>query len=177
MERSVALLRAVNVGTTNRVRMETLRAVFHEAGYVDATTHIQTGNVIFTPTDDEATTRAKIEAAITRDLGLTVVALLRTARELSAVLTHNPLLAATQDLTQLYVGFLASEPAPPDVDALNALSFGDDRCAVVGREIYVQYAVRASETKLTAALLEKRLRQRITMRNWAVTSKLAELSR
>lgn len=40
----VALLRAVNVGRTNRVKMADLRAACVGDGLTDAVTHIQSGN-------------------------------------------------------------------------------------------------------------------------------------
>lgn len=174
---SVALLRAINVGTANRVRMDALRAAFHAAGYLDATTYIQTGNVVFTATDDEQLTRARIEQLIDRELGLSIVAILRTGPELQTALSRNPLLQSTPDLAHMYVAFLSGEPSGEDVDVLNALSFGDDRFAVVGREVFVQYSVRSSQSKLTAAMLEKKLRRSVTVRNWSVVTALAELSR
>ncbi len=173
----VALLRAVNVGTTNRVRMDALRAVFHSAGYPDAVTHIQTGNVIFTPTHDVATTRNKIEQQIERDLGLAISVILRTGAELDALLSRNPLLDTAADAARLYVVFLSSEPSPVDVEAFESLSFADAQFAVSGREVFVRFAAGAGQSKLTGGLIEKKLRQRATMRNWAVTSTLAELSR
>jgi uncharacterized protein (DUF1697 family) len=177
----VALLRAVNVGTANRIRMDALRTVFHAAGYVDATTHIQSGNVIFSSADEASVVRARIERHITSDLGLSITAIVRSADELGAIGSGHPLAASTSGLagdpSQLYVTFLSDEPSIDDVAALVAMSFGDDELIVVGREVFVRYAQRASQSKLTNALIEKKLRCASTTRNWAVICQLVELTR
>jgi uncharacterized protein (DUF1697 family) len=174
---SVALLRAVNVGAANRIRMDALRAVFLAAGYDDAVTYIQTGNVVFTATSTEDASRATIERQINNDLGLSITTILRTGDQMAAAVASNPFVADTDDATRLYVGFLAGEPSHDDVAALKALAFGEDAFRVVGREIYLRYAVRSSQSKLTGALIERKLHQPVTVRNWAVTMKLAEMTR
>ena len=174
---TVALLRAVNVGAANRMRMDALRGVFVSAGYDDAVTYIQTGNVVFTSTDAEHVVRTTIERQINTELGLAITAIVRTGAQMAAVVARNPFGTDTADSTRLYVGFLTGEPPRDDIAALEAMDFGDDAFRVVGREIYLRYAVRSSQSKLTGALIERKLRQQATVRNWAVTMKLAEMTR
>ena len=47
-ERRIALLRGINLGATNRVKMPELRALLEELGYEDVATLVQSGNVVFT---------------------------------------------------------------------------------------------------------------------------------
>ncbi|MGZ8389586.1 MAG: DUF1697 domain-containing protein, partial [Rhodoplanes sp.] len=46
----VALLRGVNVGKHNRVKMADLRAALESAGHTGVSTHIQSGNIVLTST-------------------------------------------------------------------------------------------------------------------------------
>ena len=48
MPTSVALLRGINVGGKNLIRMPALKACFEENGFDDVVTYIQSGNVLFT---------------------------------------------------------------------------------------------------------------------------------
>jgi uncharacterized protein (DUF1697 family) len=48
MSSFVALLRGINVGRKNLLRMPDLAACFRDAGYRDVHTYIQSGNVLFT---------------------------------------------------------------------------------------------------------------------------------
>lgn len=167
---SVALLRAVNVGTTNRIRMEVLRGVFVAAGYPDAATYIQSGNVVFRTADSPATSRARIEAAIQADLGLAVTAIVRTVGELATVATTHPFADRTDDPTRLHVHFLAEELPAALAAAMRARSYGADEWAASGREVYVYYPKGAGLSKFT-------LKPVATARNWNVVHKLVELAR
>ena len=44
----VALLRGINVGGSNLIRMVALKACFEAKGFRDVATYIQSGNVLFT---------------------------------------------------------------------------------------------------------------------------------
>ena len=161
--------------------MDALTTLMRNAGFADATTYIQTGNVILTPRGDESATRAAIEAQLVAELGLTITAIMRSGAALTDVVSRNPFASSTDDKSRLHIAFLLAEPAGDDVAALSAMvaagAFGDDELVVSGREVFLRYATRAGTSKLTGAVLEKRLRTPATARNWAVTTKLAELSR
>jgi uncharacterized protein (DUF1697 family) len=49
MPSSVALLRGINVGGNNLIRMPDLVECFRDAGYGDVRTYVQSGNVLFAP--------------------------------------------------------------------------------------------------------------------------------
>ena len=76
MPRHVALLRGINVGGKNVIKMADLKACFHENGFEDATTYIQSGNVLFEATgSSEADLAARIERMLAArfDCGASVV--------------------------------------------------------------------------------------------------------
>lgn len=171
----VALLRAVNVGTTNRIRMADLTRAFVEAGYPDAVTHIQTGNVLFLSDDTAAAAKTRVEALIHDTMGVAIDAIIRTAGELDAVTRANPFATAEVDTARLGVGFLDAQPPAQAVAAFCAAPIGDDEVCVEGREVYIRYAVGAGSTKLTAGVW-KRLGVPFTARNWNVTTTLARLA-
>jgi uncharacterized protein (DUF1697 family) len=173
----VALLRAVNVGTANRIKMVDLRAAFVTAGYADAVTHIQTGNVIFASTDEEAVTVQRVEALINTHLGLNVRAIIRTGSELAAVAAANPFLGGDdEDTKHLYVSFLDHAPSATAVAALAAIDFDGDEFDVVGRNVFLRYRAGAGTTKLSNSVIEKKLGVVSTARNWNVTATLATLA-
>ena len=91
----VALFRAVNLGPTNRLPMSDLRAILEGLGYESVRTHLQSGNALFATTgatakDLERAIRARVE----REAGLSVPVLVRSTKELDAVV------AATRDGTR-----------------------------------------------------------------------------
>ncbi len=109
--RLVGLLRGVNVGKHNRVRMADLRRVIEELGYEDVRTLLQSGNVVFTTGDAAATAERKLRAAVKAELGLDVVILVRTRAQLAGVLERNPLAEHATDPKRHLVSFLADKPA------------------------------------------------------------------
>lgn len=173
----VALLRAVNVGGANRIKMDRLRVAFVGAGYPDAVTHIQSGNVVFASTQPAAAVKRSIEALIVEEFGLAITAIVRTQQQLAAVTTANPFLPGEADLAKLHVAFLDAEPTRVAADAFVAAAAkaGDDEVRLAGREVFIRYSNGAGRSKLTATVW-KRLGVDATARNWKVTANLAELA-
>lgn len=67
MAQYLALLRGINVGGKNIIKMADLRACFEGMGFSDVITYIQSGNVIFnTPEDDEPMITRQIEKSLAK---------------------------------------------------------------------------------------------------------------
>jgi len=172
----VALLRGINVGGKNRLRMADLVALLEEAGARDARTHLQSGNAVF------AASRAlaerlprRLSAALAREHGLTVPVVLRSARELAAVAAHNPFLDEGADPSTLAVAFLAERPARSALAALDPERSPGDRLVARGRELYLHFPNGAARSKLTNAYLDRTLGTTSTVRNWRTVRALADL--
>ena len=165
MRRYIAFLRAMNVGGRN-VTNDVLRALFVAQGFADVSTFIASGNVIFTsPETDEAGLRAQIEAHLRAELGYEVITFLRTDAEVAAVAAYQPFDAdRCAAAANLSVGFLAEPLSAESLAALAAFRSDTDDFAVHGREIYWISTVKQSETKITNAVLERKLKIRLTFR-------------
>lgn len=169
----VALLRAVNVGG-RKVNMKALTAVFEGLGLSDVTTYVQSGNVVFKAAEHPLP--ETLEAAIEQEFGIDVTVLLRTSRELAAVVKRNPFLEAGADRTQLYVTFLAETPDKDALAAVDTAKFEPDAFRLAGRELYLRFPNGYGRTKLSNDFFERRLQLRATTRNWNTVTKLMELS-
>ncbi|MBR7839403.1 DUF1697 domain-containing protein, partial [Actinospica durhamensis] len=91
MTRQVALLRAVNVGK-RQVPMARLRQLMAEDGFEDVVTFLQSGNVVFADGGRTAERNGtRLEKLIEDEFGFAVEAVMRTHRQLDAVIAHNPL--------------------------------------------------------------------------------------
>ena len=84
----MALLRGINVGGRNAVAMTDLRAAFEDAGHTAVRTYIQSGNVLFEA--GSAADEDGVEALLEERFGLPLVVLLRTERQLRAVVSGAP---------------------------------------------------------------------------------------
>ncbi|MET7749604.1 DUF1697 domain-containing protein [Micromonospora sp. NPDC005367] len=178
MDRYVALLRGINLGATNRIGMADLRRLVSALGHHDVRTYVQSGNVVFgSDVPDTERLAAGIEQVIADELGLTVPALVRSARELAAVVDGNPYAGREADPTRLLVAFLRTIPKPSTVAALTAPGGESVAFTVARREVYLHYPDGGyGRSKFTNAYLEKKLGVVATTRNWKSVRALAELA-
>lgn len=174
----MALLRGVNVGKSRRVAMADLRAALAEAGYGEVTTHLQSGNVVLSSGERSADAVARaLEDVLREELDLDIDVIVRTGAQLEKVLGTNPLLGRGVDTKTLHVGFLKSKPKAAAARALGSADFGRDEFALAGRELYLRYPDGQGRSKMSGAFFERALATPMTIRNWAVVTKLAQLAR
>lgn len=171
------MLRGINLGSHNRIRMEDLQALFVALGHSDVTTYIQSGNIIFKSSAGRPSQLAGvIEARITQDLGLTVTVLLRTKDELAQVIASNPFSRQGIDPAKLHVTFLADAPDSALVRRVDVHTAEPDEFRVLGREIYLHCPQGYGRTKLNNAFWERRLGVAATTRNWNTVTRLFQLA-
>ena len=173
----IALLRGINLSGHNRLPMTSLLALFEEAGCRHVQTYIQSGNVIFEAQADIARrVPSVIMKAISRQFGLEVPVVTRSAAELNTIVGANPFLRPGADERLLHVAFLADQPQPNRAAGLDPDRSPPDEYVVRGREIYLRCPNGIARTKLTNAYFDSRLATICTMRNWKTTLKLLELT-
>ncbi|PID35863.1 MAG: hypothetical protein CR993_07605 [Rhodobacterales bacterium] len=89
MSRLVTLLRGLNVGKTNRIKMDALKAVMHRLGARDVVTCIQSGNAVFDADFDPRDFDAALEAALAAE-GLRATSFTRPADDVIAITEGYP---------------------------------------------------------------------------------------
>lgn len=93
--RYIAFLRGINVGG-HRVKMDRLRQIFIDLGFVNVRSYINSGNIFFdTNEEGRQSMVSRIERQLQLELGYEVSAFLRTTDELEALLTQNPFQSIT----------------------------------------------------------------------------------
>jgi len=174
----VALLRAVNLAGHNRVSMADLRELASGLGLSNVRTLLQSGNLIFESRGRRpAHLERVLQSAAREALDLETEFFVRTGRELAAIVAGNPFPRdARRDPARLLVMFLDGSPARPHVTALDQAIVGGEAVRVSGREIYMVYPEGIGRSRLTGALIERKLRVRGTARNWNTVLKLAALT-
>ena len=173
----IAMLRGINVGGNNMIKMEALRALVTGLGHAEVATYIQSGNVIFkSRVATPATVSRAIESQITTKFGMAIAVILRTREQLAGVVRDNPFLTRGTDPATLYVIFLKEAPDPARLARLDPQQVAPDECRVVGTEIYARYPNGYGRSKMTNTFFEGRLGVRGTARNWKTVTKLLELA-
>lgn len=169
----VALLRGINVGGKNLIRMADLAASFGDAGFRDVRTYIQSGNVLFTA---EGTDGPEIENTVQRMLEarfrFPILVVLRSRDELAATIAAAP---ANHGSSQLRSDvFFLKHPLTAEAAyaQLPELREGVDAVALGPGAIYFsRVAAQASKTRITR-LMSMPVYQQMTVRNWRTTTRL-----
>lgn len=175
MHRSIAFLRAINVGG-HTVKMEHLCTLFEALGFSNVETFIASGNVIFeTPKENAAALERQIEQHLQQALGYNVATFIRSAPELAAIAHHQPFPPAELNAegNALYIAFLPAPLSAATQQKLLAFRTPVDDFHVHGREIYWLCRKKISDSAFSGALLEKTIGMPATMRNATTVRKLA----
>jgi uncharacterized protein (DUF1697 family) len=169
----VAFIRGINVGRHKRVSMADVRNAFAAAGAKDASTYLQSGNVVFTSSEKRERLGPRLEKELKRGLGIDVSVVVRSATELKRIVARNPF-PEERDDRRLHVAFLDRAAPRRHVGRLDGDRVAPDEFQVRARDVYLHYPNGYGHSKLTNDYLEKQLGVRSTMRNWRTVTALAE---
>ncbi len=172
MARLVALLRGINLGPKRRVPMADLRELMGELGYEDVRTVLASGNVVFT--GPKAKAREKLEAALADRYGFNVDVVLRTMKELHAVVDAEPYGKQVDNPSRYFVVFLPTAPNAKALEALEAQDFAPDSFQANGRELYAWCPEGMQDSRLMRALSKPAVAETATVRNMETVKKLLE---
>jgi uncharacterized protein (DUF1697 family) len=170
--RWVAFLRAVNLGSRNKVPMAELRALLEEAGYDGVQTYIASGNVLLEGPASRKKLAGHLERLVADGFGVTTTAILRKPRELAGIVKAHPFDSAAEP----HVAFLASRPTKAATSRLEAVDSGADRAVLAGSDLYLRLPQGVQGSRLSAARIESLLGVPATMRNWRTVVALAQLA-
>jgi uncharacterized protein (DUF1697 family) len=172
--RCIAFLRAINVGG-HTVKMDTLRALCQELGFVNVETFIASGNLVFeTESGDPGQIEKTLSAKLEQGLGYPVAAFIRTPAELSALAGHQAFPQAALQASQAFnLAFLERTPTPAEIDRLQARKSEIDDFHVHERAIYWLCKLKQSESTFSNAVLEKTIGQQSTLRGMQTVRKMA----
>ena len=171
----VALLRGINVGRAKRVAMADLRALVEGLGYGEVRTLLNSGNVIFsTPRTSPGQAAARIEKALTAELGVSGRVTVLTAVELAAAVAANPLLGIADDPSRLLVSVFNNPSDRPKLDLLLKQDWAPEVLALGPRVAYFWCPEGILASKVAEAV-GRALGDAVTTRNWATITKLHAL--
>ena len=175
MGRYVALLRGINVGRNKTIAMADLRELLTGLGHADVRTHLQSGNALFTATGPPATLSKQIEAALQDELGMDVRCLIRSAKEMRAVIDANPLADVATNGSRFLALFLSAAPNPKLLKEHNPVDLAPADIRIGDRVIYQWCPDGILAAPAISGFVEKNLKVVATARNWNTVTRLGEL--
>jgi uncharacterized protein (DUF1697 family) len=174
MTTCVLLLRAINLGSTNKVPMAGLRALLADLGATGVVTYLQSGQaVVDLSSTDPETFAGQVRDGVRELFGVDTPVLTRSADDLAAIVAANPYPALTATPKLLHVAFLERNPDPALVAAIGN-RHDEDEFTVGERALYLAYSSGSQASPLSAAL--RKLDVVATARNWTTVTALAELA-
>lgn len=176
MKTWIALLRGINVGGRNTLRMSALRETLESLGLARVRTYLQSGNAVFDMAEDDVVALAtRIEDSIEADHGFRPQTLILSGTALERTMLDNPFPAATADPASLHVFFLALPAVGFDAAGLESAAAGDERYRLTDRAFYL-HAPNGIGRSTLAKEAERLLGVAATARNWRTVVALSNLA-
>jgi uncharacterized protein (DUF1697 family) len=172
----IALLRGINVGGHNIIKMAELRQLLESMGLHKVKTYIQSGNVLFESEEGATQLTERIEEEIRTTFGFPVPVILRTAEELKRIIQDCPYSPdSLNEGESVQLAFLADEPSQEKIAFLESFKSELDECRIVGKEVYLFFRQSIRDSKLATQL--PKLGVPATVRNWKTVLKLAAMAK
>lgn len=178
MSKYVALLRGINVGGNNIIKMADLKACFENAGFSDVITFIQSGNVIFdAPVGDAQKLTSKIEAMLAENFSYQAKIVLRSHEQLEHIIHGAPKGLGTKPKEYRHYVMFLKEPLTA-AETLKAIPLkpGVDKAWAGPEGVIFHERVEAKATQsYLNRLIAMPIYKDMTIRNWNTTTKLLAL--
>jgi uncharacterized protein (DUF1697 family) len=177
MHAFISLLRGINVSNQKSIRMPELKALYEAMGFINVTTYVQSGNVVFDCADSDAEKiGAAIEMEIENHFGFNVPVIMRDLNDLQRIVDGNPFVQPrNEDPSKLHVTFLAVSPSTELTGSLKIPPGIVDECVLSGKEIYLLCPNGYGKTKLSNGFFERKLKVQATTRNWKTVVTLYDI--
>lgn len=179
MTRYVGFLRAINVAGHARVKIRDVREVFRAAGAANATSYLQSGNIVFDADPRDVSILAdRAGRELGKRLGETPEILVRTMSRLAELAERSPFGGMQPSATlKLYVTFLSRKPRRrlsfPLVSRVEALEV----LGIEEREVFLTSHPKPNGFfGFPNNFVEKELGVVATTRNWSTITKLVDFA-
>ncbi|HLK27840.1 MAG TPA: DUF1697 domain-containing protein [Puia sp.] len=173
----ISILRGINVSGSKMIKMDTLKKIYEDAGFKNAQTYIQSGNVVFqSKKSSHAALEEKIAEAILKSTKFEVPVLVKDPDELKEVFNKNPfLLKRKEDINFLHVTFLSDIPTKENIERIKG-EYAPDEFVISGKNIYLFCPNGYGKTKLHNNFFESKLKLSATTRNWKTIAELINIT-
>jgi uncharacterized protein (DUF1697 family) len=173
----VALLRGINVGGSNLIKMPALKTCFEGQGLRDVATYIQSGNVLFTADgSNELVLTRQIEDALSKTFAYRSRVVLRSFEQMKAIVEGAPKGFGARPAVYRYDVIFLKAPLTAD-EAMKCMTAkpGVDRMFAGDGVVYVSRLISKAAQSHLSRIAGKPEYQNMTIRNWNTTGKLLKL--
>ncbi len=173
----IALLRGINVGGNNIIKMSDLKACFEDMGFGSVATYIQSGNIVFESDHVELETiEDKIRNGLYQNFSYNGTVVLISSHDLQRVIADAPEDFGTDYDRYKYDVLYLKKPltAREALEDIPVKESVDDAFAGPGVVYYRRSVEHLSKSRLNK-LPSMPVYQNITIRNWKTSNKILEM--
>ncbi len=175
----VALLRGINVGGKNIIRMTDLRSCFEDGGFTEVVTYIQSGNVIFHSSEKERIhINEKIELVLSSRFGYSQIIVVLSLQQLEKVVKEAPSGFGNEPGIYRYDAAFLKHPLKGEEIIKNIPQReGVDKAWTGDGVLYFQRLISRASQSFITRIISMPVYQNMTIRNWNTTTRLHTLMR
>ena len=173
----VALLRGINVGGKNLIKMPALKAAFEADGFEDVATYIQSGNVLFSsPERRSGALTDRIEALLADAFDYVPTVVVRSRTQMRSIVAKAPNGFGSRPATYRYDVMFLKDPltARTAIKEVPTNPAVDTSHAGTGVLYFSRLIAKATASRM-GQVVASPIYPRITIRNWNTTTKLLSL--
>ncbi len=158
----IALLRGINVGGKNIIKMEALKSLMQQLNFINVETYIQSGNIIFTTKYlDTLKIALLLKNAILKHFSFYVRVLVISKKQFQQIINNN-IFAGEKDIALQHITFLQKNESnfmPDENDYL------PNEFSITENAVYLYCPLGYSNCKLNNTFFEKKMGTMATTRN------------
>lgn len=173
----LVLLRGINVGGKNIIKMVDLKACFESMGFSNVITYIQSGNVLFQSDEkDKKILTDKIEKGLSKTFKYEAKLVIISHKELKEIINEAPRGFGKEPDTFRYDVIFLKEPLTSK-EAMKSVSIkeGVDSAHAGNEALYFSRLIAKASSSHLAKIVGLPVYQNMTIRNWNTTTKLLAL--
>lgn len=170
----VALLRGINVGGNNIIKMAELKSYFEEMGFSKVFTYIQSGNVIFESAENDLLKLSKkIENGLSVKFDYKSTVIILPIESLKSVVENTPETFGSITSEYKYDIIFIKKPYTAD-DIINLIpqKEGIDQVIKGDSSLYISRKTSNLGQSYLKKIVSKPFYKHVTIRNWKTTTKL-----
>ena len=177
MNTHIALLRGINVGGKNIIKMDMLKQCFVAMGFPDVKTYIQSGNVVFKTADTDKTKLIEImENKLLEMFSIEIKTMILTADELMETVENAPENFGSQpDKFRYDVWFMLPWMTVTEIMSHICLREGVDFVQAGKNVMYTSRLTSEMNKSYLQKIIQTPFYKSVTIRNWNTTIKLLKM--
>jgi uncharacterized protein (DUF1697 family) len=173
----ISILRGINLGGHNMIKMDALEEIFAKIGFKNVRTYIQSGNVVYqSQPSNPNKLNDLIHNTLAKEIGLNIPIITLISDELRKVAELNPFLEKYKEESYFHVTFLADAPLAENIDKILGGDFGQDEVRLIEKTAYLYCPNGYGRTKLSNSFFERKLKVAATTRNWKTVNQLLAIA-